>query len=59
LQALTVFQVIVVVRAKDVGGDDCGEVAAILFLVQPVLHVNHALGICVALQASNRQQQGT
>jgi hypothetical protein len=39
-------------RAEDVGGDDCSEVAAVLFLVQPVLHVNHALGVCIALQSS-------
>lgn len=36
-------------RAKDVGRDDTREVAAILLIVQTVLHVHHALCVGIAL----------
>jgi len=39
----------VVVGAVNVGGDDGGEVAAVLLLVAPRHHVKHALGIGVPL----------
>ena len=44
----------VVVRAVDVGGDDRGVVAAVLFLVAAVHHVDHAFGIGVSFVGSVR-----
>ena len=35
----------VVMRSVDVGGDDGGEVAAVLLVVALVHHVDHALGV--------------
>ena len=53
-QGRTVFQVEVVVLAKDVGRDDRREVAAVLRVVHAVLHIHQALGVCVALRMQAR-----
>jgi len=42
-----VLQVEVIMRTIDVGGDDGGEVAAILLMVSVVGDVNHTLGMCI------------
>ena len=49
----TAFQVEIIMLPKDVGWYHRREVAAVLFLVEPVLNVNHALGIRIALQRAD------
>lgn len=48
----TLVKVEVVILPKDVGGDDRGEVAAVLFIVHAILHVHEPLCVCVALQST-------
>lgn len=43
------FEVEVVVRTEDVGGDDRGELAAVLLVVTLVHHVDHTLGVGVTV----------
>ena len=45
------LEVVVVVGAEDVCGDEAGEVAAVLLVVATVEDVDHALGVGVALVA--------
>ena len=45
---VAVLQIVVVVRAEDVGGDDGGEVASMLRSVEVVEDIDHALGVGVA-----------
>ena len=53
-QGRTVFQVEVVVLAKDVGRDDRREVAAVLRVVHAVLHIHEAFGVRIALRMRAR-----
>ena len=46
---VAIVQVVVVVGSVDVRGNDGGEVAAVLRLVQVIEHVHHSFGVCVAL----------
>lgn len=50
LQRSTLVKVEVVMLAKDVGGDNGCEVAAVLLIVHAVLDIHEPLGICIALQ---------
>jgi hypothetical protein len=47
-QDVRVLEVIVVVGTKDVGGNDRGEVAAILLVVCLVLDIDHTLSVGIA-----------
>ena len=44
---MSIFQVEVIVRAVNIRGNDCREVAAILLVVGPVHDVEHTLGVAV------------
>ena len=50
-----VVQVVVIVRAIDVGRNDAGKAAAVLLKVRFVLDINHALGIRIAKVALVRR----
>ena len=49
----TAFHIEVIMLPKNIGGYHRSEVAAILFLVELILDVYHALGICISLQRAD------
>lgn len=50
-----VLNIVVVVGAVNVGGDNRGELASILLMVHPIHNVNHPLGHAVAIVGGMRR----